>query len=218
MPYAEAFELQQSLQQVVIQDRGGGGRQILLLVEHDPVITVTRRPGARDHVLADTAALARAGVDLVETNRGGDVTWHGPGQLVVYPILDLNRLGLRLHEYMRWLESCVLDVLSTFNLQGVRDDTATGVWIEGQPSRKIAALGVRVSRWVSMHGLALNVDPDLSHYDFIVPCGLHGRSVTSLARELGSAPPMGHVKALLVDAITSRVEAAMCEVESRTNE
>ena len=218
MPYAEAFALQQSLQQAVIRDRGGTGRQFLLLVEHDPVITVTRRPGAADHVLASASTLSAAGVDLVDTNRGGDVTYHGPGQLVAYPIVDLNRLGFRLHQYMRWLEACVIDVLTQFSLQGVQDDTATGVWTNSKPPRKIAALGVRVSRWVSMHGLALNVDPDLSHFDFIVPCGLHGKSVTSMAHELGKAPPMGHVKAVLADAITAAVGAAMGDVESRTNE
>lgn len=184
------------------------------LLEHDPpVITVTRRPDAARHVLADSARLAALGVELRETDRGGDVTYHGPGQLVVYPILDLNALGLRIHGYMRLLEEVVIRTLAIFGLHGERDPTATGVWIvrsgerveaqteaqtETQTKAKICAMGVRVSRWVSMHGLALNVDCDLSHFDLIVPCGLAGRAVTSMRRELGaSAPTMGAVKTAL---------------------
>lgn len=219
MPYAEAFALQKSEQQQVIADRGFGGRQVVLLVEHDPpVITVTRRKEAASHVLATPEALQAAGVERFDTDRGGDVTYHGPGQLVVYPILDLNRLDLRLHGYLRWLEARVLETLDHFGLQGQRDEEATGVWIDGdQGLRKIAAMGVRVSRWVSMHGLALNVDPDLSHFDLIVPCGLHGRSVTSLGRELGEAPPMGHVKAVLTDVIVAAMARDMAAVESSSD-
>lgn len=216
MPYAEAFALQKSEQQTVIADRSARGRQVVLLVEHDPpVITVTRRKEAAAHVLASPEALAAAGVERCDTDRGGDVTYHGPGQLVVYPILDLNRLDLRLHGYLRWLEDRVLETLGHFGLRGQRDEKATGVWIGGdQPHRKIAAMGVRVSRWVSMHGLSLNVDPDLSHFDLIVPCGLHGRAVTSMAAELGEAPPMGHVKAVLADAILAAMARDMAAVES----
>jgi lipoyl(octanoyl) transferase len=111
-----------------------------------------------------------------------------------------------------------LETLDYFGLQGQRDEEATGVWIDGdQGLRKIAAMGVRVSRWVSMHGLALNVDPDLSHFDLIVPCGLHGRSVTSLGRELGEAPPMGHVKAVLTDVIVAAMARDMAAVESSSD-
>ncbi len=220
MAYDDAFALQQHLQQEVIEDRGNGGRQILLLVEHDPpVITVTRRPGAAEHVLASEAALEAAGVERKDTNRGGDVTYHGPGQLVAYPILDLNRMQLRLHGYMRWLESRVRETVGTFGIEGQRDETATGVWVgEGEQQRKIAAMGVRVSRWVSMHGLALNVNPDMSHFDLIVPCGLHGRNVTSMAMELGEAPPMGHVKAVLADAFIAALKRDTASVESPCND
>jgi len=216
MPYADALALQRREQQAVIADRGVGGRQVVLLVEHDPpVVTVTRRPEAKGHVLVDEATLARRGIELHQTDRGGDVTWHGPGQLVAYPILDLNRLGLRLHEYLRWLEGCVIDVLESFGIVGHRDPDATGVWVDHpEGPRKIAAMGVRVSRWVSMHGLALNVDPDLSQFDVIVPCGLHGRQVTSMAAELKMQVDMDRVKASLALVLIARAGAAMRAVES----
>jgi lipoate-protein ligase B len=203
MPYAEALALQRRLQQEVIATRGGGadpaqvGR--LLFVEHDPpVVTVSRRASARRHVIATAEELARAGVELAETDRGGDVTYHGPGQLVVYPILDLNALGLGLHGYMRALEDVVIAVLAAFGVAGARDPGATGVWVDGA---KICAMGVRVSRWVSMHGLALNVRTNLAHFDLIVPCGLAGRRVTSLERELrDGCPAMDDVKRAMEDA------------------
>jgi len=204
MPYTEALALQRSLQAEVIEGRSGGGHGgYLLLVEHaPPVITVSRRAEASSHLLATPETLASTGVEVHETDRGGDITYHGPGQLVAYPILDLNRLDLRLHGYMRWLEDRVLDVLSQFGIEGHRDSDATGVWVgpAGQ-DRKICAMGVRVSRWVTMHGLALNVDPILAHFDLIVPCGLHGRGVTSMKAELGQAcPTMDEVKQAIANA------------------
>lgn len=217
MPYEKALVIQRRLQAEVIAARGGGKASIghLLLVEHDPpVITVSRRPGARSHLLADEQRLAEAGVTIAETDRGGDITYHGPGQLVAYPILDLNRLDLRLHGYLRWLEDRVLETLGSFGLEGHRDEAATGVWVGGAlqedgrhvGDRKICAIGVRVSRWVSMHGLAINVCTDLSHFDLIVPCGLVGRRVTSLKAELGErAPTMQNVKDTLVSRILAQV-------------
>ncbi|HRQ76417.1 MAG TPA: lipoyl(octanoyl) transferase LipB [Phycisphaerales bacterium] len=236
MRYAEAFELQKSLQQDVIGWResasegadGSGAPQpvgYLLLVEHDPpVITVSRRKTARQHLIATDAVLRAVGVEVAETDRGGDITYHGPGQLVVYPILDLNRLGLRLHGYMRFLEQVVIDTLARFNITGHRDECATGVWVAqaqpiaheapcacaGAPSAKICAMGVRVSRWVSMHGLALNVNTNLDHFNLIVPCGLAGRSVTSLARELNDrVPSMREVKNELVKSFTLAIASNM---------
>jgi len=172
----------------------------VFLLEHaPPVVTVTRRVGAADHVLASDALLARHGIERVETDRGGDVTYHGPGQLVAYPILDLQRLGLKVHPYVRWLEQCVIDALAVDGIVGVRDPSATGVWVGegGAADRKIAAIGVRLSRFVSMHGFALNVAPDLAHFELIVPCGLQ-RPVTSLAAELGPRAPS-------LDAVKHRV-------------
>lgn len=211
MPYADAYRVQQDHHAEVLAAREAGhpepGR--VLLVEHDPVITVSRRPGARDHLLATPDLLARHGVDVQATDRGGDITYHGPGQLVCYPLLDLNAVGLRLIEHVRLLESAIIATLGTYGLEGVRDPGATGVWVPngaGDPERKIAAIGIRVRRWISMHGLSLNVDPDLSHYGLIVPCGLAGRPVTSMRRELGDAcPPMGEVKGTLVDALRALV-------------
>ena len=130
------------------------------------------------------------------------MTYHGPGQLVVYPIVDLERLGIRIHEWIRLLEQAIIDTLADLGVVAGRDPGATGVWVgrgaedtDGRGGRKIAAIGVRVSRWVTMHGLALNVDPDLGHFDLIVPCGLAGRPVTSIARERdGDTPSSGWVK------------------------
>lgn len=198
--YVDTLAYQKLLQQEVIAGRGNpaGGPMYLLLVEHPPVITVSRRAGAGRHLLATTEQLTAAGVEVAETDRGGDITYHGPGQLVVYPILDLNVFGLRLHSYMRFLEQVVIDVLADFQLRGERDAGATGVWVG---SEKICAMGVRVSRWVSMHGLALNVTTNLDHFGMIIPCGLVGRSVTSMSRELGEAcPPMETVKDVMTQA------------------
>jgi len=190
MSYVEALSEQRRRQQEVIAARASSSPHMdLLLVQHDPpVITISNRPGARAHLLASDEQLRNRGVEIQATDRGGDITWHGPGQIVVYPILDLNRLGLRLHGYLRWLEEVVIETLSHYGLTGHRDPEATGVWV-GTPARKICAFGVRVSRWVTMHGLALNVNPDLSFFDLIVPCGLADRGVTSIHGELAEAGP-----------------------------
>jgi lipoyl(octanoyl) transferase len=244
MPYGAALDLQRAALEATVAARDGGpgdgmaGAGRVYLVEHDPpVITVTRRPGAGRHVLASPGQLAETGVQLCETDRGGDVTYHGPGQLVVYPILDLNALGLRIHGYMRMLEEVVIRTLADFGVEGYRDACATGVWVGGSAvvapacgdagastsveaarvgGSKICAMGVRVSRWVAMHGLALNVAPELSHVDLIVPCGLHGRTVTSLRRELGDAAPgMDRVKASIVGHLRDLVRARRAATASR---
>ena len=190
MPYADALVLQRERHAAVLEGRGSGGPHCLLLVEHPPVITVTRRPGADAHVLADDRTLAAAGVERHETDRGGDVTYHGPGQAVAYPIVDLQRIGSGIHAYIRALEEAVIRTCGRWGVECHREAGATGVWtgLEGRRG-KIAAIGVRVSRGVAMHGLALNVAPDLAHFGLIVPCGLHGRAVTSLRRELGDRCP-----------------------------
>jgi len=225
MTYAEAFALQKRLQQEVIASRDlqqrVTGLAHLLMVEHDPpVITVSRRPGAKQHLVASGPQLKAAGIEVAETDRGGDITYHGLGQLVVYPILDLNRFGFRINTYMRFLEQAVIDVLQSFGIEGERDASATGVWVKSRshdahalqcvgvtvPAAKICAFGVRVAKWVSMHGLALNVTTNLEHFNFIVPCGLADRGVTSMRRELGAACPSMHdVKRAMVD----RFEAAL---------
>lgn len=214
MDYARALERQRQAHADLVERRDARPPMPLLLVEHHPpVITVSRRPGAERHVIADDARLASLGVQKVETDRGGDVTWHGPGQLVAYPILDLHRLDLRIHGYMRFLEQAVIDTLADFGVEGLRDETATGVWVgQGAPVRKICAFGVRVSRWATLHGLALNVCPDLTQFGLIVPCGLVGRPVTSLAQELGArAPGMETTKAALVGHLSGAVERRLRE-------
>jgi lipoate-protein ligase B len=210
MSYACALELQRAAHAEVVAARENRGQMQLLLVEHDPqVITVSRRPDASKNVLVSPQRLAQLGVECVETDRGGDVTWHGPGQLVAYPILDLERMGLRIHGYMRLLEETVIEVLADMGVAAHRDAKATGVWVRAkdQPGDlKICAMGVRVSRWVCMHGLALNVNPDLAAFNLIVPCGLTERGVTSMRECLGEkCPSMEHVKAKLAQKLSQAV-------------
>lgn len=220
MSYADALALQRERHRALVDARDhGGGPMSLLLVEHDPpVVTLTRRPGVSDHLLADEDRLAAMGIELAETDRGGDITYHGPGQLVAYPILDLNVLKLRIHPYMRLLEEVVIKTLAAFEIQAVREEDATGVWVPADdgPARKIAALGVRLSRWCSMHGLAINVDPELGHFDLIVPCGLKDRSVTSMRQELGDAcPSLERVRDELVSQFLMIFNSVVDEGDSR---
>jgi lipoate-protein ligase B len=210
MPYATAYQEQVRHVEAVLRAREVGAPESgrILLVEHPPVITISRRAGAHDHLLASPEVLVRRGVEVAETDRGGDITYHGPGQLVVYPILDLNRLNLGLHAYMRLLEQSVIEACAAWGVPCERDPSATGVWTRAA-SAKVCAMGVRVRRWVSMHGLALNVDPDLSHFGLIVPCGLPGRAVTSLRAELGSSfPSMEEAKRGLTRRLVRAVSAA----------
>ncbi|MBS0198601.1 MAG: lipoyl(octanoyl) transferase LipB [Planctomycetes bacterium] len=210
--YDDAYAEQGRRVEEVVAARDAGGRVgYLLLVSHPPVITVSRRAGAGAHLLATPELLASKGIEVRETDRGGDITYHGPGQLVVYPILDLNLLNLGLHEYMRMLEQAVIDTCEEFGIRGERDSTATGVWVAGA---KICAFGVRVRKWVSMHGLALNVETDLSHFGLIVPCGLHGRPVTSVKAVLGAAAPgPGAVLERLVAHLSGHIDAARRRAE-----
>ncbi len=223
LAYAPAYEQQVAHLDRVLAARAAGApiEGFLLLVEHEPVITISRRAGAADHLLATPQLLQQSGVALAETDRGGDITYHGPGQLVAYPILDLNLLNLGIHEYMRLLEQSVIEVCGRFGVATQRDPAATGVWTVPSattPGAKIAALGVRVRRWVSMHGLALNVSTNLDHFRLIVPCGLHGRPVTTLAWELGSSPAMASVKAALVEELSAGVEAAAASAHHKRDQ
>jgi len=181
----------------------------LLYVEHDPVITISRRQGVRSHLLATPELLARHGIALAETDRGGDITYHGPGQLVAYPILDINLFNLGVHDYMRLLESAVIDTCREYGLAATRDTTATGVWTTATPPAKLCAMGVLFRRWISMHGLAINIETDLDHFGLIVPCGLAGRPVTSLHRELGDrCPSMRDVRSTLDAALRRHLQHA----------
>ena len=200
MGYLAAWDMQLALHQRVLSGEFPAG--ILILVEHPPTITIGRHPDARRHLLASPATLSARHVEVLETDRGGDITFHGPGQLVVYPIIPLNTYNLKLHDYMRLLEQVVIEVLARFSVTGLRSPGATGVWVAGAGTSapaKICAMGIKLRRWVSLHGLALNITTDLSFFDLINPCGL-GRPVTSLTVLLGRhTPTMAQVKMAVVD-------------------
>jgi len=174
---------------------GDGKRGYVVLVEHDPpVITLGRRAKA-EHVVASRRQIEAAGWDLVESRRGGDVTWHGPGQLVAYPIVRLDPRRRTVHGYVRNLEEAIIHLLARFGVEAGRRGRHTGVWVGAE---KIAAIGVAVRRWVAYHGLALNVAADLRGFDAIVPCGIRDSGVTSLSRLLGRDVPVAEVKPVLV--------------------
>jgi lipoyl(octanoyl) transferase len=159
----------------------------LLLVEHNPVFTLGKS-GKREHVLVSEEQLKNLGIEFFHINRGGDVTYHGLQQIVGYPILDLDKFKTDLGWYLRSLEQVIIDVLAEYGLKGERSAGETGVWLEPNDpfmARKICAMGIKCSRWITMHGFALNVNTDLSHFEFIVPCGIQGKTVTSLEKELG---------------------------------
>jgi lipoyl(octanoyl) transferase len=186
VPYREAWELQRSLAGAVSQ---GAIPDTVILLEHPPVVTFGRRTGEQElHVPAE------ADVDVVETNRGGKSTYHGPGQLVCYPILDLKRHGRDVKRYVRDLESALANTLSAFGIEGERIDGLTGVWLT-RPPRKIASIGIHVSRWVTTHGYALNVDLDPAPFtDWITACGLEDAAFTTMARELGRPVAVDEVR------------------------
>jgi lipoyl(octanoyl) transferase len=159
----------------------------LLMVEHNPVFTLGKS-GKREHVLVSEEQLKNLGIEFFHINRGGDVTYHGLQQIVGYPILDLDKFKTDLGWYLRSLEQVIIDVMAEYGLKGERSAGETGVWLEPNDpfmARKICAMGIKCSRWITIHGFALNVNTDLSHFEFIVPCGIQGKTVTSLEKELG---------------------------------
>lgn len=187
MEYRQAWAVQQRVHGEV----AGGGEERLLLVEHSPVITFGRRPGVNRNVLASAEQLATMGVELVESDRGGDVTFHGPGQIIAYPIVRLINHQLSVGGYVRRLEQTVIAALADLGIAARKDECAVGVWVDDGSGTlaKICALGVRIRRGVSMHGIALNVETDLSYFNLIVPCGLARRPVTSVRKLLGPRSP-----------------------------
>lgn len=219
-PYEPTWALQRRLHAALVAGRTAASPppHALLLVEHPPVYTLGKN-GQRAHLLASDADLARIGATFVPVDRGGDITYHGPGQLVVYPILDLDRLrypdggrGADIHRYLRELEETVIRTCADFGLAAGRVPGRTGVWIGPDargPERKICALGVRCARWATMHGLAFNVAPDLAHFDLIVPCGIADRGVTSLAHELGTTPDPDTVTDRFLAHFAARFGAAL---------
>ena len=198
MKYKAAWEYQEALFQQTVDLKVRNRREqlqlstsnYLLFVEHDPVYTLGKS-GDFSNLLVSEAELEQKGAEFFKTNRGGDITFHGPGQLVAYPILDLDHFFTDVHKYLRFLEEAVIQTLAHWNIEATRSSGETGVWIDvGTPfARKICAMGIRASRWVTMHGLALNVDTDLSFFELMIPCGIQGKGVTSMKRELGDNCP-----------------------------
>ena len=186
--YADAWELQKKLQS---QRISGQIDDQLLLVEHFPVYTLGKNT-PKEHLLTKESD----NISIIQTDRGGDITFHGPGQLVGYPILDLNQYKRSITWYMRELEQLIIDVLKEYDINAERKKGLTGVWVKG---KKIAALGVRISKWVTMHGFSLNINPDLKYYQGIIPCGIKDYGVTSMADLLGNdVPDMLEIKDTLV--------------------
>lgn len=170
----------------------------LLFCEHLPVYTLGKS-GSFDHLLLSEAELEAQGFEFFKINRGGDITYHGPGQIVGYPIFDLDCFFTDVHKYVRYLEEAVILTLADFGVEGTREPGYTGVWLpekEGQPKRKICAIGVHLSRWVTMHGFAFNINTNLQHFQHIIPCGIQDedKTVTSLAQELKQEVNLSHVK------------------------
>ena len=215
-PYKEALTIQEKLFNQIIsvkrKNRANSTRELtnnyLLWVEHTPVFTLGKS-GKIEHLLLDQKGLEEKEIEYFTSNRGGDITFHGPGQIVGYPIFDLDNFFTDIHKYLRFLEQAVINTLSEYDIKASISRGETGVWLDAETpfARKICALGVRASRWVTMHGFALNVTTDLSYFDHIIPCGIQGKGITSMARELGKIIPMKEVQhklkhhlALLFDA------------------
>ena len=207
--YQKAWDFQQkSLKEVVDQklsnrhltadDLPTTPSNFLLFCEHPPVYTLGKS-GSPDHLLLKEQELTAKGIQFYKINRGGDITFHGPGQIVGYPIFDLDQFFTDVHKYVRYLEEAIIRTLRDYGLEGTRIKGFTGVWLvgkEGQPNRKICAIGVHLSRWVTMHGFAFNINTDLDYFRFIVPCGINDadKAVTSMAAELGQYVDIAAVK------------------------
>jgi lipoyl(octanoyl) transferase len=219
MGYAEAWALQEQLfadtlavkvaNRALPEEEQQPTRNYLLCCEHPPVFTLGKS-GSEAHLLANEAQLATRGATYYKVNRGGDITFHGPGQVVMYPILDLDNFFTDIHKYLRFLEEGVILTLAEYGLTAGRIPGLTGVWLDDQEpakARKICAMGVKSSRWVTMHGLAFNVNTDLSFFDLIVPCGIKDKAVTSLQQELHREIPLQEVNDKLTVHLLNLFEA-----------
>jgi len=205
MAYRQAWELQERAHLQVIE----GGQETILIVEHSPVITLGRREESIKNLISGPDELATRGIDLVHSDRGGDITYHGPGQIVAYPIIRLADHGFSVSGYVHRLEAIVIATLAELGIEGRADPQAIGVWVsdDGGNLAKICAIGVRIRRGVSLHGLALNVATDLSGFENIVPCGLAGKGVTSVHKILGKdAPSMVETKRVLIHHLKGLLE------------
>jgi len=219
MEYRQAWDLQEKLLKQTLANKAAGQptSHHLLLVEHPPVYTLGKS-GKMEHVLIDQQEMQKRQIGFYHSNRGGDITYHGPGQIVGYPIFDLECFYTDIGRYLRELEEVIILTLADYGLVGQRSKGETGVWLDPESplqARKICAMGVRCSRWVTMHGFALNVHPDLSYFDNIVPCGIANKSVTSMQRETALAIDMEQVKQKLLhhfEAVFDIIIAASANV------
>jgi lipoyl(octanoyl) transferase len=193
--YADAWALQQRLWQL---RHSGMIGDVLLINEHEHVYTLGKSSD-ENHLLASDEELKSAGTDIFRIDRGGDVTYHGPGQIVGYSILDLHNYFLDIHRYLRSIEEVLIRVLASFGVKAGREEGMTGVWVEGE---KIAAIGVKVSRWITMHGFALNVNTDLSRFNRIIPCGIFHKGVTSMEKIAGRTFELDSVEKVLIDSFS----------------
>jgi lipoyl(octanoyl) transferase len=204
--YKKAWDLQETLFNISIQDKikiRNGEQKIsiknyILFCEHEHVFTLGKS-GSIANLLLDEAGLEKEHATYYKINRGGDITYHGPGQIVVYPIFDLDQFFTDIHKYMRFLEEAVIQTLKEFGIEAGRVPGLTGVWIEGETerARKICAMGVKSSRWVTMHGIGFNVNSDLSYFSHIIPCGINDKAVTSMQQELCKSLSMSEVTDVL---------------------
>ena len=201
--FKEAWGLQESILSSIIEKKRKKEKtkSQLLFCQHPHVYTLGKS-GKKEHLLLKDSELNNEGIDFYKINRGGDITYHGPGQLVVYPVLDLDCFFTDIHRYLRCLEEVTLRVLSCYGLNGVRLDGSTGVWLKNNEVgyKKICAMGVRASRWVTMHGLAFNVNVDLNYFNNIVPCGITNKGVTSLNLEVGHGVDFCEVESFFLSA------------------
>ena len=211
LPYGEGLALQRRL---VEQRKAGKIQDTLLLLEHDPVVTLGRNTGAQS-VLGSLDEFRVRGVEMHETDRGGDATFHGPGQVVGYPIIDLRPDRKDIRRYVRTLEHVMVDTIGTYGLKGHGRDDLPGVWLSN-PERKIGAIGARVSRWITHHGFALNVNTDLSFFDLIVPCGIADKGVTSVERELGHRVSMVEAMERLAKGLAEQLGRSLRFVQGGT--
>lgn len=204
--YKQAWDFQEKLFNEAIQqkialrngEKVGSIKNHIIFCEHPHVYTLGKS-GSQDHLLLNDHELSDRNASFYKINRGGDITYHGPGQLVVYPIFDLDQFFTDIHKYMRFLEEAIIQTLAEFGIKGERSDGLTGVWIEPETSRarKICAMGVKSSRWVTMHGIGFNVNTNLQYFNHIVPCGIDDKDVTSMQKELGELQDITKVKRIV---------------------
>lgn len=224
--YKKAWDFQEKLfhaaiEQKIAQRNNGVIENIsnhVIFCQHPHVYTLGKS-GSESHLLLNEDELRANDAEYYKINRGGDITYHGPGQLVVYPIFDLDQFFTDIHKYMRYLEEVVIQTLNEFGIAGERSDGLTGVWIDSKTprARKICAMGVKSSRWVTMHGIGFNVNTDLAYFNHIVPCGIDDKAVTSMQKELGHEVDLSAVKSILKDKLAEQFTFSYTTTEGFTD-